>query len=66
MVIILAHCNSSIILTVRRVIDFNRYDIIYKQAVTTEDMFLQMSNKTPSSVSCEDMVVSCRVAKRPH
>ncbi|XP_038056520.1 dynein assembly factor 6, axonemal-like isoform X2 [Patiria miniata] len=33
------------------------YDIIFKQAVTTEDMFLQMSNKTPSSVSCEDMVI---------
>lgn len=33
------------------------FDIIFKQAVTTEDMFLQMGNKTPSSVCCEDMLV---------
>lgn len=33
------------------------YDIVFKQAITTEDMFLQMGNKTPSSASCEDMVV---------
>ena len=35
-----------------------RYDIVHKQAITAEDMFLQMGNKTPSSASCEDMVVS--------
>jgi len=35
-----------------------RYEILYKQSVTTEDMFLQMGNKTPSTASCEDMVVS--------
>ncbi len=28
-----------------------------KQAVTTEDMYLQLGNKTPSSVCCEDMVI---------
>ncbi|XP_072039726.1 dynein axonemal assembly factor 6-like [Amphiura filiformis] len=33
------------------------YDIVFKQAVSTEDMFLQMGNKTPSSVCCEDIVV---------
>ena len=31
---------------------------MFRQAVTAEDMFLQMGNKTPSSASCEDMVVS--------
>ena len=36
----------------------SRYDVILKQAVTTEDMYLQLGNKTPSSVCCEDMVVS--------
>ena len=35
----------------------SRYEIIYKQAVTSEDMFLQMGNKTPSTASCEDMLV---------
>jgi hypothetical protein len=34
-----------------------RYDIVFKQAVSSEDMFLQMGNKTPSTASCEDMVV---------
>lgn len=33
------------------------YDIIYKQAVTSEDMFLQMGNKNNATASCEDMVV---------
>lgn len=33
------------------------YDIVYKQRVTTEDIYLQMGNKTPSTASCEDMVV---------
>ncbi|XP_002731743.1 dynein axonemal assembly factor 6-like [Saccoglossus kowalevskii] len=33
------------------------YDIVYKQAITTEDMFLQMGNKNPTTSSCEDMVV---------
>ena len=36
----------------------SRYEILYKQAVTSEDMFLQMGNKTPLTSSCEDMVVS--------
>lgn len=34
-----------------------RYDIVYKQAVGAEDMFLGMGNKTPATASCEDMIV---------
>ncbi|CAF3442966.1 unnamed protein product [Rotaria sp. Silwood1] len=34
------------------------YEMHYKQRVTTEDVFLQMGNKNPSSASCEDLVVS--------
>ncbi|KAK2193095.1 hypothetical protein NP493_17g06054 [Ridgeia piscesae] len=37
------------------------YEILYKQSVTTEDMFLQMGNKTPSTASCEDMVVKIQL-----
>lgn len=33
------------------------YKITYKQAVTTEDIFLQMNLKTPATASCEDMIV---------
>jgi dynein assembly factor 6, axonemal len=33
------------------------YTIVYKQAVRTEDMFLQMGCKTPGTASCEDMIV---------
>ncbi|KAK7096694.1 dynein axonemal assembly factor 6-like [Littorina saxatilis] len=33
------------------------YDIVFKQAVSSEDMFLQMGNRTPLTSSCEDMVV---------
>lgn len=35
-----------------------RYDILYSQAVTSEDIFLQMGNKTPATSSCENMTVS--------
>lgn len=37
------------------------YDIVYKQAVTSEDMFLQMGNKTPATASCEEMVVKIKL-----
>ncbi|XP_033742183.1 protein PIH1D3-like [Pecten maximus] len=37
------------------------YDILYKQAVTSEDMFLQMGNKNPATASCEDMVVKVKL-----
>ena len=31
--------------------------MVFKQAVTSEDMYLQMSGRNPSSTSCEDLVV---------
>ncbi|XP_077984927.1 dynein axonemal assembly factor 6-like [Glandiceps talaboti] len=37
------------------------YDIIFKQAITTEDMFLQMGNKNPTSSSCEDIVIKIQL-----
>lgn len=37
------------------------YSIKYSQAVTTEDIFLQMGPKTPSSASCEDMIVTIKL-----
>lgn len=33
------------------------YKISYKQAVTTEDIYLQMGNKNAATMSCEDMVI---------
>ncbi|XP_065080444.1 dynein axonemal assembly factor 6 [Ochlerotatus camptorhynchus] len=33
------------------------YKISYKQTVGTEDLFLQMNGKTPSTASCENMIV---------
>lgn len=33
------------------------YQILYKQSIRTEDVFLQMGNKTGSTASCEDMVI---------
>lgn len=33
------------------------YKILYKQAVTTEDIYLQMGNKNAATMSCEDMVI---------
>jgi len=37
------------------------YDILYKQAVTSEDMYLGMGGKDPSSTSCEAMVVRVKL-----
>ncbi|CAL8069932.1 unnamed protein product [Orchesella dallaii] len=34
-----------------------KYDMFYRQSVTSEDVFLQMGNKTTSSASCENLVV---------
>ena len=34
-----------------------RYEMVFKQAVTTEDMYLQMTGRNPSTASCEDLVV---------
>ena len=37
------------------------YTIVYKQAVTTEDMYLQMGLKTPATSSCEDIIVDIQL-----
>lgn len=37
------------------------YDLIFKQSVGTEDVFLGMGPKNPSTASCESMVVRRRV-----
>ncbi|KAJ9589010.1 hypothetical protein L9F63_017705 [Diploptera punctata] len=37
------------------------YEITYKQNVTAEDIFLQMSGKTQSTTSCEDMIVTVKL-----
>lgn len=42
-----------------------RYEMVFKQAVSSEDMYLQMSGKNPSTASCEDLVVRNYVAKVP-
>ena len=34
-----------------------QYDLVLKQKVTSEDMFLGMSGKNPSSACCEEMVI---------
>eukprot|EP00042_Codosiga_hollandica_P030729 m.179982 g.179982 ORF g.179982 m.179982 type:complete len:191 (-) comp53435_c0_seq3:117-689(-) len=34
-----------------------QYEIVYKQAVSAEDMFIGLSGRDPSTASCEDMVV---------
>jgi len=37
------------------------YEIVYKQKVTSEDIFLQMGSKNPSTTSCEDMIVKIKL-----
>lgn len=37
------------------------FAISYKQAVTTEDIYLQMGMKTPATSSCENMVVEIKL-----
>ena len=34
-----------------------RYEFLYKQAVATQDVYLGLSDKDPSSTSCEDLVL---------
>ena len=36
------------------------YDVIFKQSVGTEDVFLGMGTKNPTTASCENLVVSQR------
>lgn len=35
-----------------------RYEMVFKQAVSAEDVFLGMGAKNPTTASCEDLVVS--------
>lgn len=37
------------------------YEIVYKQKVTSEDIFLQMGSKNPSTTNCEDMIVKIKL-----
>ena len=39
------------------------YKITYKQAVTTEDIYLQMGLKTPATSSCEEMVIDIQLSE---
>lgn len=39
------------------------YEFVYKQRVNTEDVYLQMGNKTPASASCEDLIVRIRMPR---
>ena len=33
------------------------YDMVFRQAVSAEDVFLGMGNKNPTTASCEELVV---------
>ncbi|CAG5122531.1 unnamed protein product [Candidula unifasciata] len=37
------------------------YDIVYSQAVRSEDVFLQMGNKTPMTSSCENIIIKIKL-----
>uniref|UniRef100_T1IHK1 PIH1D1/2/3 CS-like domain-containing protein n=1 Tax=Strigamia maritima TaxID=126957 RepID=T1IHK1_STRMM len=39
------------------------YEIIYKQQVSTEDVYLQLGNKTPCSSSCESIAIRIKLPK---
>lgn len=34
------------------------YDMVFRQAVSAEDVYLGMGNKNPTTASCEELVVS--------
>ncbi|KAK1790111.1 hypothetical protein P4O66_002416 [Electrophorus voltai] len=40
----------------------NRYEIVLKQRVGTEDLFLGLSRKDPSSMCCESMLVKVKLS----
>lgn len=50
------HDNSTD-LTALDILPVPEYKIIYKQQVKTEDVYLQMGPKTPSTSSCEDLII---------
>ncbi len=37
------------------------YEIVYKQKVTTEEIYLGMGNKNNATASCEDMIVKVKL-----
>lgn len=37
------------------------YEIVYRQAVTSEDIYLQMGMKNAGTASCEDMIVKIKL-----
>lgn len=37
------------------------YEILFKQKLSSEELFLQMGKKTPATSSCEDMVVRIKL-----
>lgn len=41
------------------------YDIVYKQSVSPEDVYMNMGLKDPSSMSCNEMVVKVQLPKEP-
>ncbi|XP_024537796.1 protein PIH1D3-like [Selaginella moellendorffii] len=38
-----------------------KYEFVYKQAVTPNDVYLQMSDKTPSTIFCEELVMKIKL-----
>lgn len=50
------HDNSTD-LTALDILPVPEYQITYKQQVKTEDVYLQMGPKTPSTSSCEDLII---------
>nr|KAI8756698.1 protein PIH1D3-like [Biomphalaria glabrata] len=37
------------------------YDVLFSQVVSSEDIFLQMGNKNPSTASCENMTIKIKL-----
>ncbi|KAF5298420.1 hypothetical protein FQR65_LT01198 [Abscondita terminalis] len=42
------------------------WDVSYKQQVTASDVFLQMEAKSPSTASCEDMIIKIHLPEEDH
>ncbi|XP_018576801.1 protein PIH1D3 [Anoplophora glabripennis] len=42
------------------------WDVKYKQQVTAEDVFLQMGFKSPTTASCEDMIITIHLPEEKH
>ena len=43
-----------------------RYEILFKQKISTDDVFLGMSGKNSSTACCEDLVVCMRLIISEH